>query len=41
VLAEIRLHLDDFPDAHDAAGSVDEPFSEQFPRDQRGLAVVK
>jgi hypothetical protein len=41
MLAEIRLNLDDFANAPDAAGVVDEPFSEQFPRDEDSVAVVK
>jgi hypothetical protein len=41
MFAQIRLHLDDFPDALEAIGFVNEPFSQQFTRDNDGVAVVK
>jgi hypothetical protein len=41
VLAQIRLHLHDFPDAFNAGNLVDEQFPEQFPRDGFGIAVVE
>jgi hypothetical protein len=41
VRAEIGFDLDNFPDALNACGVVDEPFSEQFLRDENGVAVVK
>ena len=41
VFAEIGFDFDDFADALDAAGMVNEPFSEQFLRDEDGVAVVK
>ena len=39
--AEIRLDLDNFPDALPGSGPVDDPFSKQFLRDERGVTVVK
>ena len=41
VFAEVRLDLDDSADALDLAGVVNEPFSKQFLRDERGVTVVK
>ena len=41
MFAEIRFDLDNFPDPRAAAGLVNEPFSEQLPRDNYGVAVIK
>jgi hypothetical protein len=41
MFSEIGLDLDDFADAFDAGGVVNEPFAEQFLRDENGVAVVK
>ena len=41
VFADIRLDLDDFSDAPDTAGQVDEPFSQQILCDDDGVAVIK
>jgi hypothetical protein len=41
MFAQIRLHLDDFADALEAAGLVDEQLAEQFARDGLRVAVVK
>jgi hypothetical protein len=41
VRAEIRLGLDDAPDALDAVDDMDEVFSEQILGDLHGVAVVE
>ncbi len=41
VFAQISLDLDNFPDAFNPAGFVDEKLSEQLPRDDLRVTVIK
>jgi hypothetical protein len=41
MFTEIGLDFDDFSDAFHATGLMNQPFSQQFLRDDDGVAVVK